>query len=475
MGNLSELKPNKVFKYFEELCKIPRGSGDMERISTYCVDFAKSRGLEVIKDEANNVIIRKGATKGYEHCDTIILQGHLDMVCQKADGIEKDFLNDGIEAFVDGDFVTAKGTTLGADNGIAVAIALAILDSDDLCHPPLEALFTTDEEIGLIGATKLDGSNIKGNKMINIDAEEPRTITVSCAGGSDFKMILPVSRKKASGELLNIVIKGLKGGHSGIEINNFRTNANILMGRILNFIDGICNMEIVSVDGGDKGNAIPNSCVAKLVVDKDIEAEVNNYIEIIKNEIISREPDFTVGLSFEGASEQDVIEQKDKLIFALTNVPNGVLDMSAEIKGLVETSLNLGILKTMQDKILMQFALRSNKQTSLYYLEERLKVFSKFTGAEVETSGHYPPWEYKKDSKVREDFIKVFNEFGIQPKIEAIHAGLECGVLSSKIKDLDCIAIGPLCLGAHTVEERVSISSTEETYNLIVKYLENCK
>ncbi len=474
MGNLSNLKPQKVFQYFEEICAVPRGSGDMEGISAYCMEFAKKHGLKAVKDAANNVVIYKDATVGYENADTVILQGHLDMVCQKEEGIEKDFLKDGIEAYVDGEYVTAKGTTLGADNGIAVAMALAILTDDSLCHPPLEALFTTDEEIGLIGAGKLDATNVSGRKMINIDAEEPGTITVSCAGGSDFKMLLPIERKKVGGKLITVSVSGLKGGHSGIEINNHRVNANILMGRILHYIDSICSMGIISVNGGDKGNAITNLCVAKLVVDSDITDKLKQYIDIIKGEILFKEPCAVVDFSIDGEGEYEAFD--NNIVFALVNVPNGVLEMSAEIDGLVETSLNLGILKTEQDKVIMQFALRSNKQTALLYLEERLKMFAKKINATFETSGHYPPWEYKNDSKVREDFIKVFKELkGIEPNIEAIHAGLECGLLSAKLPGLDCIAIGPKIIGAHTVEEKVNIASTEETYNLIVKFLENCK
>lgn len=480
MNKLVNLKPEKVFYFFEEISSIPRGSGDMEKIAQYCANFAEKKGLRYVKDEANNVVIFKDATKGYENAETVILQGHLDMVCQKDEVTEIDFLKDGLDLYVDGDFVKAKGTTLGADNGIAVAMVLAILDSDDLAHPSLEAVFTTDEEIGMVGALKLDMSVLKGTRMINLDAEEDGILTVSCAGGSDFVMMIPVERKETSGTFVEITLKGLKGGHSGVEINDGRVNANILAGRILNHLANNVAFELISVDGGDKGNAITNLCkISVLTEEKDKLSEVaEEYLSIIKNEISAREPDFEYLVDVGECKNAEVIIDsiKEKIIFTLLSAPNGVVEMSKEIEGLVETSLNLGILKTEKEKIILHFALRSNKKSALSFFEERLKAFSRFSGFEWETSGHYPPWEFKENSRLQEIYKECFTELnGYEPKFEAIHAGLECGVFSSGIDNLDCVAMGPALSDVHTVNEKLSVSSTERTFSLIIKMLESLR
>lgn len=480
MQKLNGLKPEKVFEFFEEISSIPRGSGDMEKISRYCVDFAEKRGLFYIKDDADNVVIYKAATKGYEDAETAILQGHLDMVCQKTEESEIDFLKDGLELYVDGDFVKAKGTTLGADNGIAVAMVLAILDSDDIAHPSLEAVFTTDEEIGMVGALQLDMSLLKGTKMINLDAEEDGILTVSCAGGSDFTASMPVQRKEEKGTLVEVTLKGLKGGHSGVEINDGRVNANILAGRYLNYICKNSEFSLISVNGGDKGNAITNLCrISVLAKDKEsFICETEKYLEIIKNEISSREPDFDYTLNIsENVTVKVMTEEiKGNIIFALALAPNGVVEMSKEIDGLVETSLNLGILKTEEEKITLHFALRSNKKSALRFLEEKLETFSENIGFVWEESGHYPPWEYKENSSLQKIYKKCFAELnGYEPRFEAIHAGLECGVFSSAKENLDCVALGPALAEVHTVNERLSVSSTARTFNLVVKMLENCR
>jgi len=291
MSSLVGLKPEKVFEFFEKICSIPRGSGNMDAISKFCVDFAKERNLKYICDENKNVIIFKDATKGYENSDTVMLQGHMDMVCQKVEGLEFDFEKDGIIPYIDGDFVKAKGTTLGADDGIAMAMAMAILDDDMLQHPALEVVFTIDEEIGLIGAAKLDCSSLKSKKMINIDSEDPGTITVSCAGGCDVKAQFPLKRTEKNGKYIKIVLDGLKGGHSGVEIDKGRVNADILAGRILNHLYINHKFDIISVKGGDKGNAIPKRCVIEILADEAVFAETEKYLDIIKTEISDREKD----------------------------------------------------------------------------------------------------------------------------------------------------------------------------------------
>lgn len=480
MRKLSNLEPNIVFKYFEEISAIPRGSGDMDRISEYCLEFAKKHSLKALRDDANNVIIFKDGTKGYENSEPVILQGHLDMVCQKEPSSNIDFEKDGIDIYVEGDFLKARGTTLGGDNGIAVAMMLAILESDSIDHPPIEAVFTTDEEIGMIGAMKLSLDNLRGRKMINIDSEDEKVVTVSCAGGSDFKMTIPVKRVKADGKKIIFTVKGLRGGHSGVEINSGRVNANILMARILNYAKNIGDFEIISINGGDKGNAIPLYSRTELVTN-DSEAiieKIKNYADTIKKEISEREKNFELEIQLceEGTFDAISPDLKDKLIFMLLCVPNGVVEMSAEIEGLVETSLNLGILKTGAEEITLLFALRSNKQSALDFLEEKLTCYSKCIECEIETGGHYPPWEFKDNSKLQKIYKKVFKQkFGFDPRIEAIHAGLECGVFASGIEGLDCISIGPEMMDIHTTREQLSISSTKNIFEIVLNVLKECK
>ena len=480
MSVLGSLEPKRVFKYFEEISAIPRGSGNMEGIAEYCINFAKKHSLKAVKDNANNVIIYKNASEGYENADPVILQGHLDIVCQKTEDTNIDFLKDGLEIYRDGNFVKAKGTTLGADNGIAVAMVLAILEDNSLPHPAIEAIFTTDEEIGMIGAGKLDFSLISAKKMINLDAEEDDTVTVSCAGGSDFEVNIPLESEINKGTEIAITLGGLKGGHSGVEINSGRVNSNILAGRFLNHMQNITNFGIISINGGDKANAIPNCTVIKLCTDnpESFEETAKGYLEIIKNEISAREPNFSFKTDVSPNKDCLVInpDLTEKIISALVSAPNGVMEMSAEIEGLVETSINLGILETNENEVVMHFALRSNKSSALYALEEKLTAFFKSVPCKINTFGHYPPWEFKSDSVLRELYKETYTElFDTEPKVEAIHAGLECGLFSSHIEGLDCIAIGPQLFDVHTVNEKLSISSVERIFNLLLKILEKSR
>lgn len=473
MNRLSNIEPKRVFHYFEEICNIPHGSGNMRKIADYCVQFAKNNGLKYERDDADNVIIYKNGTVEDE---PVILQGHIDMVCQKTPESDINFETDGLDIFVDGDFVSAKDTTLGADNGIAVAMILAILESDDYNHPPIEAVFTSDEEIGMIGAGKLDCTKLSAKRMINIDSENSELLTVSCAGGSDLKIIIPVKRRKVFGKKVVITLKGLKGGHSGVEIDKGRINANILAGRILNYAKKLSDFDIISINGGDKGNAITPMCEIELVIDSTEEfiSKIEDYFLVVKKEIAEVEKDASISIRVENEGSFDAIdkENKDKLIYLLLTLPNGVVRMSAEIEGLVETSLNLGILKTEEENIILQFALRSNKKTAMEFLEERLTHIATHNNCNVEVSGHYPPWEYKESSLLQELYINTYEQhFGKKPDVIAIHAGLECGVFASKIEDFDCISIGPDMYGIHTVDEKLSISSTKSFFELLVDML----
>jgi len=332
----------------------------------------------------------------------------------------------------------------------------------------------------MLGAKELDTSVLSAKRMINVDSEEPGVITVSCAGGSDITLKIPFDREKAVGERVVISLKGLKGGHSGIEIDSGRVNANILAGRVCTWLDRLHEFHIISITGGNRANAIANQCKIEIVTDdgEDFAKTAVEYLERLKEEISSKEEGFVAEVQIFEKDSYDCLPKvaQEKVIYALALAPNGVQEMSGEIENLVETSLNLGILDTRDDEVVMTFALRSSKKTALFSLSEKLMRLAEVLGCERKRSGYYPPWEYKKDSEMQKLCSSVFEEmFGYKPKIEAIHAGLECAIFSGAIDGLDCISIGPKVMDAHTIEEKLSISSTKEVYDLLIKILENCR
>ncbi len=481
MSGQLNVAPERVFYYFGEICKIPHGSGNMSQIASFCEEFAKEHCLKYIRDEHDNIVIFKAASKGKEGTEPIILQGHMDMVCQKAEGCATDFLKDSIEPYIDGDFVKAKGTTLGADNGIAVAMILAILESDEYKHPPIEAVLTVDEEIGLLGAGKLDCSPLKAKRMINIDSEEEENVTVSCAGGRDFRARVSFEKEDVTGERLLITLKGLQGGHSGVEIHKGRVSANILAGRFLNLFADDNNLHLVSVNGGDKVNAITNLSRIEVVAENKAEfiKKANEYLEAIKEELSSREKDFYYTIEEFGFGDHSVIKNNFKKTIAslLACSPQGVMAMSAEIEGLVETSMNLGILKTESEYFELHYSFRSNKKSAIDNLENKMRALYSFVpDCNIYVYGSYPAWSYKADSPLRDIYCECYKkQYSRYPKIEAIHAGLECGVFSSKIEDLDCISIGPDMMDVHTFNEKLSIKSTENIFKVLVSVLEKCE
>ena len=480
MQTLKNLFSKRVFYYFGEISKIPHGSGDMQEIADYCVGFAKKHSLRYYLDDAKNVIVYKPATKGFEKAEPVILQGHLDMVCQKTADSKIDFLRDGLELYLDGDFLKAKGTTLGADNGIAVAMILSILESDEFSHPEIEAVFTTDEEIGMLGATALDMSKLNAKRMINLDSEDEGVVTVSCAGGADVKIILPILRQKKNGAALKLTLCGLLGGHSGVDINKNRLNADILMGRILNEIAENVQFDIISVNGGDKVNAITNRCEAVVLTQNEEELinEFNTCLEQIKTEINSFENGFEYDVLSVGSGEFNVMDRSSTsgVIFALCQIPNGIIKMSEDIENLVETSLNLGILKTEENAVIFNSALRSNKEADLRKLMAEMVSFAEKTNAESYVSGYYPPWEYRASSPLCETYKAVYKRlYNKDAKCEAIHAGLECAVFASRIEDIDCIAIGPTLCDVHTVNEKADVYSIDRTYKLLLEILGDLK
>lgn len=482
MGVLSELKPAKVWKFFEEICGIPHGSYNEKAISDYCVAFAKERGLSVWQDEAWNVVIVKEASLGYEDREPLILQGHLDMVCEKKADCGIDFEKDGLSLVVEGDHVYAEGTTLGGDDGIAVAYGLAILDDDKIVHPRLEVIFTTCEEVGMDGATALDVSMLKGRTMLNLDSEEEGIFLVGCAGGCSAEIRLPLQREKKSGLLAEVTVTGLQGGHSGAEIDKGRGNANRLMAHVMQLLKKEMEIAWLSIDGGMKDNAIPRECHAKCLLLEDASVETLKQAEKIcqdawdgmKEQYQGIESELKVELKFGKKAELDVFstETAQHALSLLTSLPNGVICMSKDIEGLVQTSLNLGIVKTEKDALVLRYSIRSSVSEEKKTLVSQITQAAQQEGAVVTINGDYPAWEYRKDSPFREDCVRIYQEmFGEKPKVEAIHAGLECGLFASKIPDLDCVSMGPDIFDIHTTEEKLSIASVERMWKLILEIL----
>ncbi|MEG0806169.1 MAG: aminoacyl-histidine dipeptidase [Lachnospiraceae bacterium] len=483
MKNSLNLQPENVFHYFEELCKIPHGSGDTKRISDFCTSFAKTRNLEYYQDDLNNVIIIKEATAGYEQSDPVIIQGHLDMVCEKDEGVTIDFEKDGLDLYVDGEFLKARGTTLGGDDGIAVAYALAILDSNELQHPRLEVIFTVDEETGMEGVQGIDLTPITGKKLLNIDSDEEGVILTSCAGGMGFHVTLPVTRKLATGTICELKVHGLFGGHSGSEINKERASANQVMGRVLKYLEDRQEFSIVTLQGGQKDNAITRQSICELVIEESTAVEevmetLHTFEAILKKEYKATDSAITLSLTKKEIGARAALDKttQTKILFFLREMPFGVQHMSITIPGLVETSLNPGIMKLNDTEFLLSFSIRSSVQSRKYDVADKLTFLAEFLGGSVEISGDYPAWEYKEESKVRTVIADVYRDlFQEEPQITAIHAGLECGFLSGKIEGLDAVSFGPKNLDIHTPQERLSIASTKRYWDLLVEYLKRAK
>ena len=479
MRVLENLEPKRVFYYFEELCKIPHGSRNTKQISDYCVEFAKDQGLMWYQDNDNNVIIIKDAAPGYEKAEPIIIQGHLDMVCEKTADCTIDMEKEGLSIYVDGDEIRAHKTTLGGDDGIAVAMALAILENKTLLHPRLEAVFTVDEEIGMLGAVSIDVSMLKGHTMLNLDSEDEGVFTVSCAGGNVAECVLPLTKEAYSGKAYEITITGLKGGHSGVEINKGRANANVLMGRFLQEIADKAKISLLRVDGGLKDNAIPVSSTAWVTGQEDIlKKEAVSFRETLRREYASTDPDIAISVEEKEAQNVGLCDRETtkKVICLLCCLPNGIQKMSMDIEGLVQTSLNMGIVKTTEKELSISFCVRSSVASEKEMINRRLFSMMEQLGGTCHITGDYPAWEYRKDSKLRELMIEIFKEqYQREPKVEAIHAGVECGMFAGKIKDLDCVSFGPDLKQIHTVRESMSISSVQRVYAFVLEILKRCK
>lgn len=480
MKKLSNLEPSDVLGIFEEISQIPRTSGNEKAISDWLVDFAKKRNLEVYRDSALNVVIKKPGTNGYENSPAVIIQGHMDMVGEKSKTSNHDFLKDPIALRVEGDYVYATDTTLGADDGIAIAYGLAILDSKDIPHPPMELLITTSEETGMNGAIDLDPTHINGKVLLNIDAEEEGKFLVSCAGGVNaITSFNPIYENKHS-EAYEISIGGLKGGHSGMEIVKQRANAVKLLGRLLDRISSQFQFRLASICGGAKHNAIAREASAVIVCEGLNLSELSKISEemtaVFRNEYNVEDPDIIINVKHTSVERYMSLNDTRMLIDYITIVPDGVQTVSREIEGLVVSSLNLGVLEIKDGQIVFTHSIRSSVRSLRDEIALRVQHISELCGASLSLADSYPEWQYNPESKVRDIAVKTYKDlWGKEPAIEAIHAGLECGLLKEKLGELDMISFGPSLYDVHTPNEHMSISSVERTYKFLKALLANLK
>lgn len=480
MGVLSGLKPEKVFAYFEEIAQIPHGSGNVEAISGYLAEFAKKRGLQYIQDESRNIIIIKEATAGYEQEPALILQGHMDMVAVHKPELDIDMTREPLKLAVDGDRIYAEGTSLGGDDGIAVAYALALLDDDTLRHPRLEVVITVDEEVGMDGARAIDLSMLQGHRLLNLDSEEEGIFLTSCAGGARIHCVVDLAEKcrDMTGQVYELTVGGLQGGHSGAEIHKERGNSNMLMARLLQKLSDGIKAGLSDCEGGLADNAIPRVTRARILVEREDEEKlkqlVAEYDAALKRELATKDPEVSVTAVSQGAATESCLtggglRQAASYLYSL---PCGVQAMSADVPGLVETSLNLGILKIHNGKVEAEFSVRSCVDSSKQALLDKVQALTALAGGNCEITGDYPGWAYRVDSPLRDKMIALYKEmYGEKPRVEAIHAGLECGILASKIADLDGISFGPNMYDIHTTEETLSISSTQRVWDYLVRLL----
>ena len=461
----------KALRFFEEFSKIPRGSGNTKAIADYLVDFAKARSLECVRDASDNVIIRKPATKGYEDKPGVIFQGHTDIVALKTPDCPIDMDKEGLQLYRDGDLLRAKGTTLGGDDGVAMAYAMAILDSDDIEHPEFEAVFTSDEEIGLIGATALDASNIRGRLLINIDSDEEGIFTVGCAGGARVDISLPTKVKTHFGRIYTLSISGFKGGHSGVEIDKNRANAIKVAAEILSKLDAV---KLGKASAGSADNAIPSDAQIIFATKSsiiEISDVVNEIVETLPESETSRK--FNIEMNFGSARVMDV-ESSANILSLINEMPNGVMRMMEDIEGLVETSLNMGILSLDSKALNLTISVRSAKGEEKAKLLDTIKDIAEKHNASVSVRGEYPAWEYRKESHLRDVMCKVYRDmYSKDATVVTIHAGLECGIFSDKIEGLDCVSIGPDNKDIHTPDERLSLSSFNRVYEYLINVLKN--
>ena len=482
MAVLSGLKPERVFAYFEKLCSVSHGSGNTKIISDMCVGFAKEMGLRYRQEPCNNVIIWKDASAGYENAAPIILQGHIDMVCAKTDDCTKDMTTEGLDLMTDGEWVWADKTSLGGDNGIAVAMILAILEDETLAHPPIEAVFTVDEEVGMDGAFALDCSDLKGRKLLNLDSEIEGVFTVSCAGGMRADCHLPGIMEPVAGMAgYSITLAGLQGGHSGGDIHLGRASANQVMGRVLySAMERFHGLRLAAVSGGQFDNVICSRCDAAVAIPAGKEAEFEAFIAefdaILKNEYAGCDDGITLTCAKTGVTAAISEVTTNLMLHTLLALPQGVQAMSVDFPGLTQTSLNMGMLKLEDDGLHITFSIRSSIASQKEMLAQRVHAIVEFAGGTVTERGKYPGWQYERDSQFRDMVLEAYHDLtGKEGVVEATHGGLECGLLIEKIPGLDAISMGPELHDVHSVRERLSVPSTERMYELLCEALKRSK
>lgn len=486
---LEQLQPKEVFHFFEEICNIPHGSYNIDKISDYLYQFGKDRNLETYQDELKNVIIIKEATKGMEGKPPIIIQGHMDMVAVKNEGCHKNMETEGLDLAIDGDFIYAKETSLGGDDGIAVAYALALLDSKDIPHPRLEVVITVNEEVGMDGAIGIDLSMLKGKQLLNIDSEKEGELTVACAGGVCVNAVFKPAWNEVEGKKYRLTLSGLAGGHSGVEIHKRSGNANKILMNVLYLMAREADMTLLSFEGGTKDNVIPSSASCEFVSRAD-EEMLTGLVEVMCETLAEewKKTDQGLTLSIEKindtenkkVSEGKLVEQRgldgndffDLLKFFM-DVPNGVQKMSPDLEGLVQTSLNLGVIRLENNgQLKATFSLRSSVLQERDELAKIVMDMVEQCGGKAKPVGQYPAWEYRKQSPLRDRMVKVYKQmFGKDMTVLSIHAGLECGILSEKIEDLDSVSFGPDIFDIHTTQERLSISSVQRMWNYILEVI----
>ena len=464
-------KPEKALSFFEELCKIPHGSGNEEAVAKYIENFANERGLFVIRDKNNNVFIRKEATAGYENEPAYLLQGHTDMVCAKLTTSAHDFEKDALDLYMENGWLRARGTTLGGDDGIAVAFMLALLDGEIENHPTLECLFTVEEETGLGGAESFDYSVVTAHKMINLDSESEGEVCAGCAGGVRSKIDFKPTLETSSGDVITLSVDGLFGGHSGVEINCGRANAIVLTSNILNEIAKEQELALISLVGGEKDNAIPRMCEAKFVVEDSTKAVsvIEKLDEQVREGLCEADAGLKISVSVENDVENvETIAQSRELLDMISNLKVGVLAMSAHLEGLVEFSRNLGVIEVDCEKAYITYSSRSAKEEQIDLSIEQVNEQVEKIGANVRHTGRYPGWDFLPESDLRDTYVRKFKEImGVDVKTVVIHAGLECGIIKSRIPEMDIISVGPNMRNIHTPDEALDLESCGRLFEVL--------
>ena len=482
MNELSSLNPQSVFSFFGRICEIPHGSGNCRALSDFIIDFAKQRNLECRQDEYQNVLVRKPASAGYEDFETIILQGHLDMVCEKETDFEFDFLHESIKPYVDGDLVKAHKTTLGGDNGIAIAMMLAIMDDTTLRHPELELLMTVDEETSMAGAFGFDCSVLHGHHLINLDSEYEGVLMCSCAGGVDAVCNLPVTREEKQGREIMLTACNLRGGHSGVEIDKGRANANVLMGRLLCELQKEIPLRILSYYGGNRVNAISANAEVRLIADESrldtLRDKITHMADIFKAEYRVADSALSIEFSLLEKGTFEALDERSttQMISLLVSLPDGVQEMSMEMPELVQTSCNLGAAVLHESAFSFTSSIRSCMESKKAMLAEKISHIVRMAGGSASPEEDYPGWDYRQDSLLKETLINAYRKVcNIEASVEAVHAGMECGIFAAGLPDLDCISIGPTMGDVHTPQEHLSISSVQRTWKVLLAALEDAK